>query len=274
MAFADPTNRVAVVTGAASGMGLAFARRFTAAGMRVVVADIDEAACNAVSKELPDSLPVRVDVRHLNQVQALGEAAIDRYGRVDLLCNNAGVTFKSRIQDLTHQDWKWVLDVNLWGVVHGLEVFLPLLLANPDGGHVVNTASGAGLVTRSGMAPYTVSKHAVVALSEVLRAEMQETGARVGVSVLCPSIVHTQIMHAERNRPADVARPIPQSEWGRQFTEQTYARFATEGVEPEFAAELVWRAVGTDAFWIFTEASTAERARAGAERITIDVPLD
>jgi len=273
MGFIDPSGRVAVVTGAASGMGLAFARRFAVEGMQVVLTDIDHEAVTATAQRVPQSLGLRADVRHLDDVHAVAAATMERLGRVDLVCNNAGVTFRGLLRDVSHEDWKWVLDVNLWGVIHGVEVFLPLLTQNQSGGHIVNTASGAGVNTRAGLGPYTVSKHGVVALSEVLRAEMIETGAQVGVSVLCPSVVHTAFTDAERYRPPDVARRAPIGESTKAINAQIASRFASQGVEPEFVADLVWQAVGTDAFWIFTEASTVERARKRVNSIQADVPL-
>jgi NAD(P)-dependent dehydrogenase (short-subunit alcohol dehydrogenase family) len=273
MGFSDTDGRVAVVTGAASGIGLAFARRFAAEGLQLVLADIDKATLAEVADGIPGSLAIPTDVRHVDDVQAVADATLERFGRVDVLCNNAGVTFRAPLLDLTHEDWRWVIETNLWGVIHGIEVFLPHLVANPAGAHIVNTASGAGLNTRGGIGAYTVSKHGVVALSEVIRAEMTEAGHRVGISVLCPSVVRTNIIRTERNRPADVARTKPVSATAQAVNDAIVARFATEGVEPDWVAGLVWQAIGTDAFLIFTEPDTADRARARTAMIQADVPL-
>ena len=196
----DLEGKVAVVTGGASGIGRAMAAQFAADGMQVVIADVEAAALEATSGEL-GVVGVQTDVGDAASVQALADHVCDRFGTVHVLCNNAGVGGGGQIADLTLADWKWVLDVNLWGVIHGLHSFLPRILANPDGGHVVNTASMAGLFASAGMGPYNATKFAVVAISETLSKELQAAGSSVGVSVLCPGFVRTNIFDSQRNRP-------------------------------------------------------------------------
>jgi NAD(P)-dependent dehydrogenase (short-subunit alcohol dehydrogenase family) len=196
-------ERVAVITGGASGIGLATARRLAAAGMRLVLADIEQPRLDAAVAEIAASgaevLGVATDVGELAQVQALADRAYERFGAVHVVFNNAGVALFGPIQEMRHEDWEWVLRVDLWGVIHGVETFLPRMIAQAEGGHIVNTASFAGLVANQGLGVYCVAKYGVVALSECLYRDVSQYG--IGVSVLCPMIVATNITTSERNRP-------------------------------------------------------------------------
>ncbi|MEX0785379.1 MAG: SDR family NAD(P)-dependent oxidoreductase [Dehalococcoidia bacterium] len=199
-------GRVAVVTGAASGIGFALAERFAGEGMKVVLADVEDGALAAANNRLADlgytTLPVQADVSSLEDVQSLADRAFEAFGQVDVLCNNAGVSGGSMkaLWDQPMNDWRWVMGVNLWGVIHGVHAFLPRMVAQGTDGHVVNTASSAGLLMGSGI--YGVTKHAVVALSESLYQELGARDAKIGVSVLCPGFVNTNITESVRNRPA------------------------------------------------------------------------
>jgi NADP-dependent 3-hydroxy acid dehydrogenase YdfG len=201
-------GKVAVVTGAASGIGLALAERFAAEGMLLVLADIEAEPLEAVAEALRGSGVAVVtkvtDVADGAQVEALAAAALDAFGTVHLVCNNAGVAAGGPIQGLSVADWQWVLGVNLWGVIHGMRVFLPILLEQ-DEGHIVNTASMAGLYAAPFLAPYTASKFAVVGISEGAWQELAMAGSNVGISVLCPAWVRTRIHEAARNRPGESA---------------------------------------------------------------------
>jgi NAD(P)-dependent dehydrogenase (short-subunit alcohol dehydrogenase family) len=202
--LADLRGKVAVVTGGASGIGLGIARQLIGEGMRVVIADIEQDALQQTAAEI-GAVGIRTDVSDLDSVQALARSATERFGAVHLVCNNAGVGPMGRIADLTMADWHWVLGVNLYGVIHGVQTFLPLLEANPDGGHIVNTASMAGLVAPPRLGAYCVSKFGVVALTEVLAAELAHAGSKVGATVLCPGTVRTNINRSSRNRPGHLA---------------------------------------------------------------------
>ncbi len=238
-------GRVAVVTGGASGIGRAMAKRFVDAGMHVVIADVEDEALQTTAAEL-GVVGIRTDVADAASVQALADASVERFGTVHVLCNNAGVGGGGVIATATLNDWKWVLDVNLWGVIHGLHAFLPLLLANDDGGHVVNTASMAGLTAWPGIGPYNASKYAVVGISETLAAELRGSG--VGVSVLCPGVVNTNIFQSQRNRPAELRNP----------TRNPGARAANSqvtnmvGIDATIVADHVHDAIVDDRFWIIT----------------------
>lgn len=245
------SGKVAVVTGAASGIGRALAERWAAEGMRVVMADIEKEPLTEASEALRDKgaevLAVPTDVSDGAQVDALAEAAVDAYGAVHLLCNNAGVGAGGPVAELGADDWEWVLGVNLWGVIHGLRAFLPGMLASGEEGHVVNTASVAGLLGGPWMAAYSASKYAVVGISECLHQELAPT--RVGVSVLCPAWVNTNIASSYRNRPARLGGGGEQE--GGPLT-RVLAQLLASGLAPEVVADHVAEAVRRRRFWVLT----------------------
>jgi NAD(P)-dependent dehydrogenase (short-subunit alcohol dehydrogenase family) len=199
----DLAGKVAVVTGGASGIGKGIAAQLVAEGARVIIADVQRDAMEATAAEI-GATGVLTDVSDPASVDALAAAVLDRYGAVHVICNNAGIGPLAPVADLTLDDWRWMLGVNLWGVIHGVHTFLPVLKRNRDGGHIVNTASMAGLVAGPRLGAYAAAKYGVVGLSEVLAAELAADNSRVGVSVLCPGTVHTSIGTSSRNRPADL----------------------------------------------------------------------
>jgi NAD(P)-dependent dehydrogenase (short-subunit alcohol dehydrogenase family) len=199
----DLAGKVAVVTGGASGIGKGIATQLVAEGAKVVIADVQRDAMEAAAAEI-GAVGVLTDVSDPASVDALAAAVLDRYGAVHVVCNNAGIGPLAPVADLTLDDWRWMIGVNLWGVIHGVHTFLPILKQNRDGGHIVNTASMAGLVAGPRLAAYAAAKYGVVGLSEVLAAELAADNSRVGVSVLCPGTVHTNIGTSSRNRPADL----------------------------------------------------------------------
>jgi NAD(P)-dependent dehydrogenase (short-subunit alcohol dehydrogenase family) len=200
----DFQGRVAVVTGGASGIGRGIAEELIARGAKVVIADIEAGVLESAAQEI-GAVAVRTDVSDIDSVRALAATTLERFGRVDILCNNAGVGPFGRIEETTLDDWKFVIGVNLWGVIHGVHVFLPHLIANPHGGHIVNTASQAGLVTFPQVGSYAVTKYGVVALTETLAMELAQDHPKVGATVLCPGPVATNIQNSQRNRPAHLA---------------------------------------------------------------------
>lgn len=258
-------GKVAVVTGAASGIGAALARAFAAEGMRVVVADVDEPGAERVAAELrgrgAEATAVRVDVANADQVDELATATLERYGAVHLVCNNAGVGGGGPMTELDPAEWSHVLGVNLWGVIHGVRAFLPHLLAQ-DEGHVVNTASVAGLFAAPFMGPYSVSKFGVVALSETLFHELALAGSRVGVSVLCPSWVRTGIAAAVRRRRG----AMPAGEGGTDMLSVLDAVIEA-GMDPDEVAAQVVAAVRDGAFYVLTHPSTDPAVRRRMEAI-------
>ena len=197
-------GRTAVVTGGASGIGKGIARQLSAEGMNVVIADIEQGALDAAAEEI-GALGVVTDVSSLASVQALANASVERFGAVHVVCNNAGVGSGARVADMRAADWDWILGVNLLGVIYGVQAFLPLLQANPEGGRIVNTASMSGLRARPGAGGYAVTKFGIVALTETLALELEAEGSKVGATVLCPGMVHTNIKSSTRNRPDNLA---------------------------------------------------------------------
>jgi NAD(P)-dependent dehydrogenase (short-subunit alcohol dehydrogenase family) len=248
------TDQVAVVTGGASGIGLALARAFAAEGAHVVIADIEDAALKEALAALPDdTLAVKTDVSKIEEVEALAAATLDRFGRVDIVCNNAGISTFNTIENQTLADWKWVLDVDLWGVINGVHTFLPIMKKQGTHGHIVNTSSVAGLV--SGIpyiGPYAVAKVGVVSISETLQAELQITGTPISVSVLCPSSVNTSVMEAERNRPTEsgTEQRTPDAEDMRLMIRSGFT--GPTGKEPDEVAAMVLDAIKNDRFWVIT----------------------
>lgn len=199
----DLDGKVAIVTGGASGIGKGIATQLIAEGARVVIADIQPDALEATAAEL-GAVGIQTDVSDAASVDALARSVLDSYGAVHVVCNNAGIGPLAPIADLTLDDWHWMIGVNLWGVIHGIHTFLPILKRNREGGHIVNTASMAGLVAGPRLGAYAAAKYGVVGLTEVLAAELAADNSRVGVSVLCPGTVHTNIGHSSRNRPANL----------------------------------------------------------------------
>jgi NAD(P)-dependent dehydrogenase (short-subunit alcohol dehydrogenase family) len=251
-------DRVAVITGAASGIGRALADRCAREGMRVVLADIEAPALARAEAELKgggaDVLAVRTDVSKAGDVEMLARRTLDAYGAVHLLCNNAGVGAGSTAWESTLNDWQWVLGVNLWGVLHGIRTFLPIMLDQDAEGHIVNTASVAGLISYAPDAPYHLTKHAVVALSEKLYYDLALRGARVGVSVLCPGMVNTRIMDGERNRPPE----LRDDRSALEVTPEMMAAYEAQrqaierGMSPGRVADGVFQAIADGRFYILT----------------------
>jgi NAD(P)-dependent dehydrogenase (short-subunit alcohol dehydrogenase family) len=257
MALAELTGKVAVVTGAASGIGLALTERFVAEGMKVVLADVEEPALVEVASRLQkqgaDVLAVLTDVTDPDDVQALADQAMAQYGAVHLVCNNAGVAPGGPMLATTPKDWQWTVGVNVLGVAYGVTTFAPIMLEQGEG-HIVNTASEAGLVTTSMLGMYCATKHAVVGLSESLYRELEETP--VGVSVLCPNLVKTGIFHSERNRPHGSELSATENATMAPLREAIDAM----GLSPAQVAADVVDAVLADRFWIFTHPTTVPSA--------------
>src|SRR5215510_3869880 len=239
-------GRVAVVTGAASGIGLALAERFAAEGMKVVMADIEapalETAAAGVRAKAPAVLPVRVDVSRPDDVERLARETYATFGAAHVICNNAGVAVLGAVHEHSLADWQWVINVNLWGVIHGVRAFVPRMLAGGDEGHIVNTASMAGLTTAPFMSVYDVTKHGVVALSESMYKEFLVTGAPIGVSVVCPGLIKTNIMGSARNRPEALAEVGKQGPMSQAFGQGLADRLAG-GYPPSEVAEQVVRGI-------------------------------
>ena len=251
-AVTELQGRVAVVTGGASGVGSGLCRGFAAAGLAVVVADIDAAGAEGLAAELRDggarALAVGVDVTEPESVEALARRTVDELGGVHIVCNNAGVIVGGPVQDATEEDWRWLLAVNLGGVINGCRAFVPHLRQHGPGGHIVNTASVGGFLATPGLAIYCTSKYAVIGFSEALRQERAPEG--IGVSVLCPGNVRTNLLEADRNRP-DALAPSG----GRAVV----LRDAIDsGVDPVELAEPVLRGIRDNAAYIFTHAEYRE----------------
>ena len=261
-------GRTAVITGAASGIGLEMARRFAAAGMQLMLADIEAEPLEAARSELANGgasvASFELDVREYTQIEALEAAARDRFGNVHVLCNNAGVGAGGPVVGTDDLDvWRWAIDINLWGVIYGCKVFIPAMAAHGEPCHVVNTASMAGLAPSPFMGPYTIAKYGVVALSETLSLEMQMAKNNVGVSVLCPAFVRTAIADSKRNLPPELA----EAHGAPQEMESIMHALVDGGIDPTLVAEAVHQAILDDSFWILTHDESKPAIVARAESI-------
>jgi NAD(P)-dependent dehydrogenase (short-subunit alcohol dehydrogenase family) len=262
------TGKVAAVTGAASGLGRAMALAFAAEGMHVALADVDEAGLSATRSEVARlnvrSVAMRVDVSKGAEVEAFAERTAAALGAVHVVCNNAGVALTGAVWEHTEAEWQWILGVNLWGVVHGVRAFAPRLIAQNEG-HIVNTASVAGLISPPGMGAYCVSKHAVVALSESLHHDLRERGCAVGVSVLCPAYVPTGIAESERNKPKDLSLTKSKE---RLAKEAVLRKAVAAGkLSANDVARAVVAAVKQDRFYVLTHPAIKGAIRARMEDV-------
>jgi len=267
-------GRVAVVTGAASGIGLGLCERFAAEGMRVVMADVEEPPLRKAAARLHDQgasvLPVPADVSRAEQVEALREEAVRAFGAVHVLCNNAGVGGPhGPLWLVPPGDWEWVLGVNLWGVINGIRAFVPVLLEQ-EAAHIVNTASVFGAFAGA-LGPYGISKHAVVALSETLHFQLREQGAGVGVSVLCPGAVRTRFGSSARNRPARFG-PTQTAGAAERGSAERFDRLTAAGAEPAEVAALVVEAIRSSRFYVLTSSNRDDAIRRRGEEIVAGGP--
>jgi NAD(P)-dependent dehydrogenase (short-subunit alcohol dehydrogenase family) len=247
-------DRTAVITGAASGIGLELARRAAAEGMNLVLADIEAAKLDVAAASLGIDadriLARRTDVSREDEIVALADAAFARFGGVHLLCNNAGVGLTRVTWEHSTADWEWVLGVNLWSVIHGIHHFLPRMLEQADEGHIVNTSSVAGLLSTPGMAAYNVSKHGVVTLSETLYGELLAARAKVGVSVLCPAWVPTGIHDSSRNRQDRFGSAAPAAGLSAAYEERMGQAVKSGRLTAADMASEVFTAVGEGRFYV------------------------
>jgi NAD(P)-dependent dehydrogenase (short-subunit alcohol dehydrogenase family) len=266
----DFKDKVAVVTGGASGIGLAMARRFAREGMRVVIADIEAEALAAAEREILSMgstvLAVRTDVSKSQDVEALAARILNAFGSVHIVCNNAGVAGTTGpVWERSIGDWQWVMGVNVWGVIHGIRTFVPIMLKQGEAAHVVNTASVAGLLSSPFGGVYNATKHAIVTISEVLYAELVLAGAPIGVSVLCPGFVKTRIMDSPRNRPAELTEGMVSP--SAQAFRETVRRMVEAGASPDLVADKVLDAIRDEKLYILTHLEYNERIRQRVEGI-------
>jgi len=253
----DFAGKVAVVTGGASGIGRAVAERLQRAGMTLVIADFDEDAL-AAAQEM-GALGIRTDVSRYEDMEGLAAEVKARFGTCHLIVNNAGVGVYAAFERLSMQDWRWMFDVNFWGAVHGVKAFMPLLRANADGGHIVNTASINGLHVLPGGAAYGATKHALVGFSDTLALELGLEGVPIGVTCFCPGPVHTNIPTSGARR--DVARygaPPPDPTRPDVVTKAFESLNRDATISPEAAAEVLFEALQAERFWAITHPDLLE----------------
>ena len=266
-------GKVAVITGAASGIGRALADRCVQEGMKAVLADVEVEALAKTEAGLKAAgatvLAVPTDVSQAQDVAALAQTALEVFGAVHVLCNNAGVGTEAAIWESTLDEWQWVMGVNLWGVIHGVRAFVPLMLAQDTECHIINTASMAGLISGPGLGVYKVTKHAVVSLSETLHHELAERGAKVRVSVLCPGFVNTRIMESARNRPEHLPPPSPRDD-ASEARWEAIRELVPAGLSPVAVADAVFAAVREDRLYILTHPEGKEAVRTRMEDILLD----
>ena len=275
----DVAGKVAFVTGAASGMGLAMARSFAAAGMKVVLADVEEEALERARASFgptnADIIAIRVDVTDRDAMADAADRTEEAFGKVHVLCNNAGVAVSGSIAEMAYEDWDWVVGVNVDGVVNGVRTFLPRILAHGEGGHVVNTASLAGLLPFPGLGVYNATKYAVVGMSEAMRDDLAEQN--IGVSVLCPGLVNTNIFDSGRNRPADLqsdadtaALTLPGEDGDADDPEREARMEAIRAtaLDPEVVGDMVLHGIQENEAYIFTHPQYVREVNERQEEIT------
>jgi len=248
-------GRVAVVTGGASGIGRGMAERFASEGMKVVLADVEEEALKVAEAEFRekgvDVLGVVTNVAKAEDVEKLAQEALNAFGKVHVVCNNAGVAGAwGPAWENTLDDWEWIMGVNLWGVIHGIRTFLPIMLEQKEEGHIVNTASLAGLMRGAGI--YGVTKQGVVALSESIYNDLKMADAKIGVSVLCPGWVNTKIADADRNRPEELSRSNPLAPEAESAALDMVKSLLKSGLDPADIADQVFTAIKDDQLYIIT----------------------
>ena len=273
----DFAGKVAVVTGAGSGMGRAFAQRFAEEGMRVVLADVEREPLDRAVGELRaagfEAVGVPTDVSSRQAVARLASEALDAFGAVHLVANNAGVEgyLDGAIWDATEKDWRWTMGVNFWGVVHGVETFLPIMLRQDTEGHVVNTASMTAVVAGRNM--YSVSKQAVLALTETVHAQLVEREAKVGVSALCPGIIATRLFQGSRNRPEELRNEGEPggTEQGRELRRAMHERLQA-GMRPSEVASILVAGIRAGQLYILTDHDWDDRITSRTEAILASVP--
>jgi NAD(P)-dependent dehydrogenase (short-subunit alcohol dehydrogenase family) len=268
----DFKGKVAVVTGGASGIGRAIAEALARDGARLVLADIEEPVLAETTAFLrclgAHVLAVRTDVSKAPDVEALAQRTLAAFGRVDLLFNNAGVSGGGSLWDSTPEDWNWVLGVNVWGVIHGIRTFVPIMLNQGTEAHIINTASVAGLISPPGMGPYNVSKHAVVTLSETLYHELALVDSKIRISVLCPAWVKTGIADSDRNRPKELRNPErPMTELEKAQERNIRGALDASHVKPKDVAAIVLSAIREEKFYILTHPNIKGAIRARMEDI-------
>ncbi len=266
-------NRVAVITGAASGIGRGLAHRCAQESMKVVLADIEPSALMETEAEVraigAPVLAVVTDVANARAMEALARQTLDTFGAVHLLCNNAGVNAGTTIWESTRADWDWVLGVNLWGVIHGIRIFVPIMLSQDTDCHIVNTASVAGVIAGPGLGVYKVAKHGVDTLSETLHYELAQRGATVKVSVLCPGFINTRILDSERNRPVGLRNDptTPRLSAEDEAAMQAMRQAVQHGMAPAQVAACVFTGIRNEQLYIFTHPEMKKWVRARMEHI-------
>lgn len=252
----DLKGKVAVITGGAEGIGKAIARKAAAEGMKLVLADIDGSKLDATLSEFAaqgvEAIGLKTDVSKQEQVEALADLAFERFGNVHLLCNNAGVACAKPVWEVSQADWDWVMGVNLYGVTHALRAFLPRMMAKGEEGHIVNTASVAGLLSQPGLATYNASKHAVVTISEGLHHDLALRQSRIKVSVLCPAWVKTRIAESERNRTGGEKTDLSKLDPVTAQIGMAVVNAVQHGIAPEKVADDVFAAIEAERFYILT----------------------
>ncbi|WP_417321026.1 SDR family NAD(P)-dependent oxidoreductase [Emcibacter sp.] len=266
----DFEGKLAVITGAASGIGKGLAEKAACLGMNLVLADVDQAGLDQLRQDLVAAHDAAVEVRLTDvsdpeEVKALADLAFDRFGSVDLLFNNAGVMINGMSWENDLRDWNWVMGVNLNGVVNGIKSFLPRMMTQGTQARILNTGSISGFLSSPAISIYSASKHAVVSLSESLKFELELARSKVGVSVICPGAVATQIADADRNRPEN-ERPLEDTE-KKAMKDQLRQGLLAVGMDPAKVANIVFDAIGKDKFWIFTHPEYLTRIREEAEAV-------